>query len=353
VAAEHTIALATVVDIGTRALVRQGLTADEAEFAVRRAVDAELQGRRGREMAELAHLLHMLQSGEWRAPTPLDICEDSPGGALVDSDGGVPYIVCWHAMRLAIAKAKAAGIAAVGVRRGAVSLGPLLRVAVEEGVVALAFCCGPAVMAPPGGIEPVVGNNPFGIGIPAGDEAPIILDLSWGVSSAAPILQAVREGRPEVRPDVLLDADGNPTTNPRDFIEEGSYEAIPTGSILPIGGHKGYAVATALGALVSCLLDVPPRRYLSQMGYHYGSLFICLDPRLFGTAATLGPAVDAYLRRIVDSPRRPDAPPIRYPGQQRHQRVRAGWASGQITLPDASWAALQELAAALGETLPV
>ncbi|HZS00553.1 MAG TPA: Ldh family oxidoreductase, partial [Chloroflexota bacterium] len=309
--------------------------------------DLELHGRRGSGLAELVHLARGLRDGEWQAPTALEISEQRPTGALVDSPRGVPYLVCWHAMQLAIAKAKEHGIAAVGARRGAQSLAPFLRLGVEHDLVTLAMCCGPAVIAPPGGLEPLIGNNPFGIGVPAGDEAPIILDCSWSAVSARVVMDALRAGR-DLPPGIVQDADGNPSTEPRAFIETPSYEAIPSGTLLPAGGHKGYAMAVALGALVTCLLDVPPRRYLSHMGGTSGSLFICLDPALFSSVTTLKRNVDGYTRSIVQSRQRPGAPPIRYPGQQAHHARQRAWAAGRIDLPAASFDVLVELAAIAG-----
>src|SRR6266446_216249 len=103
----HPLALATIEEVGSRALEGLGLSADEAAFAVRRALDNELQGRRSGGLVELVHLVHSLQSGEWQAPTDLRITEDLPTGGLVEGERGVPYLVCWHALQLAIARAKA------------------------------------------------------------------------------------------------------------------------------------------------------------------------------------------------------------------------------------------------------
>jgi L-2-hydroxycarboxylate dehydrogenase (NAD+) len=347
----HPLALATIEDVGSRALERLGLSADEAAFAVRRALDNELQGRRSGGLVELVHLVHSLQSGEWQAPTELRITEDLPTGGLVDGERGVPYLVCWHALQLAIARAKAQGVGVYGARRGAQSLAPFLNVGVDAGLVTLAMCCGPAVIAPLGGLEPLIGNNPIGIGVPADAEAPIIFDSSQSVVSARVVMDAVRDGR-ELSPGIVQDADGNPSTDPRAFIETPSYEAVPSGTLLPAGGHKGYGLAVALGALVSCLLGVPPRRYLSQMGGTYGSLFICIDPALFGAADTFKQDVDGYLHSIVGSRRRPGSPPIRYPGQRTHQASERARAAGHTDLPSASYQALVEVARATGLDWP-
>src|SRR5436190_2060939 len=68
-------------------------------------------------------------------------------------------------------------------------------------------------MAPWGGAEPLLGTNPIAVAIPAGKEAPIMLDIATSVASNGAIRTYANEGRPLPVGWVISREDGQPITD--------------------------------------------------------------------------------------------------------------------------------------------
>ena len=95
-------------------------------------------------------------------------------------------------------------------------------------------------MAPWGGAEPLLGTNPIAVGIPAGKEAPIVLDIATSVASNGMIRTYATQGRPLPEGWVMSRADGQPITDGNRLAE---------GSFVPMGTYKGSGLAIVLGLL--------------------------------------------------------------------------------------------------------
>jgi LDH2 family malate/lactate/ureidoglycolate dehydrogenase len=99
-------------------------------------------------------------------------------------------------------------------------------------------------MAMWGGAEPLLGTNPIAIGIPAGKEAPVVLDIATSVSSFGNIRQYQVAGKPMPEGWVVHSKTGQPIVDPKKVSE---------GVLLPIGGHKGGGLALIIGLLAGVL----------------------------------------------------------------------------------------------------
>src|SRR6185369_4981442 len=98
----------------------------------------------------------------------------------------VGYVAVYRGMEIAIAKAKAGGIASVGIYNSYYSgrNAYYLERIVEAGFVGLHTASGAPHVAPPGGKRPALGTNPIAFGFPSA-EGPVIYDigtasLMWG-----------------------------------------------------------------------------------------------------------------------------------------------------------------------------
>jgi ureidoglycolate dehydrogenase (NAD+) len=89
-----------------------------------------------------------------------------------------------------------------------------------------------------------VSTAPLSIAVP-GEHEPLALDMGSGVVSLGKLMQARRSGE-ALAPDLALDAQGSPTTDPRKA-------AIP----LPLGGAKGSGLALMIECLASLLAGNP------------------------------------------------------------------------------------------------
>src|SRR6185312_13356516 len=87
-------------------------------------------------------------------------------------------------------------------------------------------------------------TNPIAFGIPAGDEAPVVLDIATSVPSFGTIRQYAMSGKPMPEGWVVHSKTGEPILDP---------SKVHEGVLLPIGGHKGSGLALMIGLLAGVL----------------------------------------------------------------------------------------------------
>jgi LDH2 family malate/lactate/ureidoglycolate dehydrogenase len=99
-------------------------------------------------------------------------------------------------------------------------------------------------MAYPGATEAVIGNAPFGYAVPSSLGFPLVYDAAM-TTSGGKLLQWTREGAAIPQGFAGLDAEGQPTLDPRAVLEGGTS--------LPIGLHKGAGLALLVEILTGVL----------------------------------------------------------------------------------------------------
>src|SRR5262245_62693076 len=99
-------------------------------------------------------------------------------------------------------------------------------------------------MAMWGGCETLLGTNPLAVAIPAGEEAPVVLDMATTVVSYGTVKSYRLQGKPMPEGWMVNRTDGKPLTDP---------SRSDDGLLLPIGGYKGSGLAIVLGLLAGTL----------------------------------------------------------------------------------------------------
>ncbi len=286
--------------LGEAALQRIGYPADEAVIITDQLIDNALCGYR---FASLPRILAIAEDDKTAKPrTPVRIVRETPVSAIVDGGNKVGYVAAFRGAEIAVAKARASGIAMVGVHNSYYSGRNAYYVEhiVRAGLLAIHTASAKPHVLPPGGRRPALGTNPFSIGFPSAD-GPVIYDigtasLMWGeVLLMARLGHALPEG-------VGFDAEGNPTRDARAVARDGG--------VSPFGGHKGYGLSFAIQALGLLAGAALPRGDVLD----YGFLFIAIDP------AVMLPDFPAQMAelvaRIKSTPRQPGTDEIRIPSER-------------------------------------
>jgi LDH2 family malate/lactate/ureidoglycolate dehydrogenase len=218
---------------------------DEAELVADCLVDADLRGVYSHGVMRLpVYIHHLKKAGPGRIAPRAEIraLREGDAFALIDGGNGLGPVVSAKAMDMAIEKARASGIASVGVRNsnhnGAEAYFSMM--ALEHDMVG--FCAtvgGKNILAPWGGLTPLLGNNPFSFAIPSGEELPVVLDMACSVVARGWILLAMKNNW-EIPEGFAVNKDGVPTRDAKEAYE---------GLVLPVGGYKGYGLA-----LIGCIL---------------------------------------------------------------------------------------------------
>lgn len=189
----------------------------------------------------------------------------------------------------------------------------------SEGLAALSMCPSHAVMAPSGGIKPLLGTNPFAFGWPRRGKEPYVFDFATTVVARGEIELHQREGKtlPE---GWAVDSDGSPTTDP---------EAALAGAMLPFGQYKGSAIATMVellaGAMLGDFMSQEARDFMgsARLLPRHGALILAFDPTAFSAGQDRDPLVEGekLFQAIEDQG-------ARLPSQRRYDARRVAQAEG-------------------------
>ena len=190
----------------------------------------------------------------------------------------------------------------------------------------------------------MLGTNPIAVAIPAGDEAPVILDIATSLASNGAIRTHELEGRPMPEGWVQNRADGSPITDPR-RINEGTY--------LPMGGYKGSGLSIVIGLLAGPLNGAAFGRDVRDFALppggelNVGQFVIALDVARFVPPDLFKAEVDRHIRELTSSRRLPGRNEIRVPGQGRVARRKEREQNG-VPLNATLVAQVDEVAKSLG-----
>jgi (2R)-3-sulfolactate dehydrogenase (NADP+) len=272
-----------------------GASPSDADVVARSLVAAERAGHGGHGLARLPGYVGRLREGgtvsrPWRLR--------SARGPVESYDGadGLGHVHLELAVERAAALAGEHGAGIVGVARSnhAGALGTRARALAERGLVGLLVTNGPAVLAPPGGTRPVLGTNPVALAAPMDEGPPLVCDLATSQVSRGQIMRAAQDERPIPR-GWALDADGRPTENAADAL---------AGTLMPLGGPKGFALALAVEVLTGALLGPAVGPEVADFfgegldrPQQIAHLVVALDPAAFGDPA----AFAARMRRLRDA----------------------------------------------------
>ena len=330
----------------TDAFVAVGLPKTDAERVATLMARADESGGDGHGVFRLPQYIRRIKAGAVNLKPNIRIERESVATALVDGDNGMGHLVMSFATETAIAKAKTAGVAWVGVRMsnhaGPASL--YASMPIEHGLIGLYMAVGNANHLPPwGGIDMLLSTNPIAIGVPAAEEQAVVLDMATTVAAYGKVKTKAQRG--EMMPEGwMMDREGKPLLDPKRSEE---------GFLLPIGGYKGYGLSLLFGLLAGTLNGAAMGKEVIDFNNddssvtNTGHCIVVVDPASFGDPAQFRRNVDTVVRDLRASKRLPGVERIWLPGEQsaikRTERARDG-----VPVPPALQATLAKVAADLG-----
>jgi LDH2 family malate/lactate/ureidoglycolate dehydrogenase len=281
---------------GTRVLIASGVPEADAALVAESLVQADLWGHGSHGLLRLPWYVARLRSGAVRAVTDPAVLSDTGPLVLLDGRDGVGQVLTDRARALATERARQHGVGVVGVRNSN-HFGTAMwftRRAARDGFVAVLTTNASPAMPPWGGREKRLGTNPWSIAAPGPDGRVIALDIANTAVARGKIYLARSRGE-SIPESWALTADGAPTTDPAEGV---------LGVVLPMAGHKGYAIAFMMdvlsGALTGSAVGTGVHGpYEPEARSGAGHLFLALDPAAFGDPA----GYEARVRQLVDEVR--------------------------------------------------
>jgi LDH2 family malate/lactate/ureidoglycolate dehydrogenase len=275
-------------------------------------LQADLRGVDSHGVIRLSVYAERIRKGVVNPRASPRVVRTHAAAALMDGDNGLGAMVGSRAMEKAIDLAATAGIGFVGVCRtnhfGIASF--YVQKALRHGLIGCAASNAPPHMAPFGGRARFLGTNPFAVGIPAGEEAPVLFDASTSVVARGKIIVAAQEGK-SIPPGWAIDPEGNPTTDAK---------AALAGSVLPFGGPKGSAISFIIDVLCGVLTGSAFALSLNTLEnleaeQNLGHVFVAVRTDLFMTKDEFAGRMDEIVRMLKSSPPAPHIDRILAPGE--------------------------------------
>ncbi len=315
---------AELEDLVAAALAAAGAGETSARATAHALVQAEIDGQSGHGLSRVESYAAQLLTGKVDGTATPHVSRPRPGVVSVDVANGFFYPAFDTAVSPLVEATRFSGIAAAGFTRShhAGALGLVVERLADEGFVALLFANTPTAMTAWGGRTPLFGTNPIAFAAPAPDAPPIVVDLALSKVARGKILTASRKGEP-IPEGWAKDVDGRPTTDAA---------AAMAGTLEPIGGAKGAALALMVevlaAALVGANLSSEATSFFDGEGNPpgVGQLLIVIDPDAFG-----GAAVAEKIGQLVDAIS--DDEGARVPGSARKARRTAAAANGIAISP--------------------
>lgn len=312
-------------EIAVRILKGFSATDDEATLVADCLVRAEMRGIDTHGVHFLKLLSDRVDTRMIHIPTPLKVVKEDETTAILDGGNGLGQVAAHRAMKMSIQKAQRFGVGLTLIRNtnhiGILAFYTLM--AAEEGMVGIVMSNSAPSMSPWGGAEPFFGTNPLSIAIPSGSEDPVVLDMSSSVVARGKIRLAQRKKK-NIPPGWALDETGLPTTDP---------DAAMKGTLLPIGGPKGYGLAFMIDVLSGLLSG-------SQYGpmvktFHQplgptgiGVLLMAVDIERFMPLHQFKELVGSYVESIKKTKRVKDVSRIYLPGDIELEKEKKSLAEG-------------------------
>jgi uncharacterized oxidoreductase len=301
-----------------------GCAPDEAHRVADHLVGANLAGHDSHGVAMVLPYVRSLKAGELQLNQRITIVTDTATLLVVDGNRGIGQSMAHQTMELAVARAREQGVAIIGLRNthhiGRV--GHWAEEAIAAGMASIHFTnvVSRPLVSPHGGGQGRFGTNPLTIGLPRADAPPILLDFATSAVAVGKI--RVAYNKKGVAPTgALIDHEGKPTTNPAVMYED------PMGSLLTMGGHKGYALAMVCDLLGAALFGgaTPQPSRLRFPGIYNNMLAIVFDPSRFGAAEHYQREAREFIDYVQSARRTDPHTPIEVPGdaERRYRRERA------------------------------
>lgn len=325
-----------------------GASTDEAQIVTHELIESSLMGYDSHGVMRAVQYARELRAGRIQPNAPIAIVKETSSTALVDCGMGFGAVSARRMVEIVVEKGKACGVAsAISMNCHHVGrLGAWVRLIAQHNLIGLAFANhvkSGHVVTPWGGQEGRLGTNPLAYAVPRRNALPLMMDMSTCMIPEGKLRVALHAGKPAPA-GCIIDAEGNPTTDPQKFY------GPPRGAILPFGGaqgYKGFGLALLVEVLGSMLAGYAPSADYPHVN---GLCLMAIDPDVYCGAERFLDLVEDLCAYETNVPPAAGFDEVMMPGTPddriREQRLREG-----IPLPDETCRQMIEIAAQAGLNL--
>lgn len=279
-------------------LLDNGLDKEQSFVIADYMATVDFYGIKSHGVSVLDAHLKKIKKGHYNLTPKFTTEKESSSFAVINGDNAIGMISGDYCVKYAIKRAAKSGIFTVLSHNNNTYGSAFYYVlkAAEQGYICFTACNSPAQMAPFGGIQKMIGTNPFAVSVPALKGHPLIIDMATSVMAKSKIKEYYERGE-KIPEGVALDRNGDKTDDP--------VEAL-NGLMLPMAGFKGYGISLMIDILSGLLSGAA---FLDSVGRFYGEndnsmnvgyIFTLISPKaVFGE--DFYKKVDDYIARIRTS----------------------------------------------------
>jgi len=235
-----------------------GVSEKDAAVCANILITSDQRGIQSHGIGRLRMYLDRIERGLIEVKNTSEIIKESPTTAVIDGNHGIGMVIGFHAMNLAIKKAKVYGLGAVAVRNsshfGIDGYYPLM--AVKNNMIGMSFTNARPAVAPTFSIQPTLGTNPIAFGAPTDEKFPFLFDAATSITQRGKI-EVLNRQEKEAYEGWTIGNNGEPLTDPQtilDMLMAKKAALLPLGGVSEdSGGHKGYGLSTIVEILSSSL----------------------------------------------------------------------------------------------------
>ncbi len=323
-----------------------GAPPQSAQLVASSLVENNLVGHDSHGALRITSYIQAMDDGSIDPDGAFQIVRDSPTTVLANGGHNFGQVVLGKAMALAVTKAKELGTGMVAVRDCGHTgrMGTYAIQAAEEGCIGVVLGTGSrkgGTVAAYGGMTPAFNTNPMAWAIPSARWPAVFFDYATSVVAWGKIQAAIDKGV-DLPPGWVLDADGQPSTDP---------QAIARGGVLlPFGAHKGYGLSFMVEAIAGGLTGMgcaPLPEYESD----FSTILMAINVSRFRPADEFRDLVDRMVDAVKAGRPAPGFEEILVPGEIEWRTRAARHAEG-LDLPAATWQRVVEAGEAHGVAVP-
>ena len=330
-------------------LERAGAEPAHAHVCADHLVRANLKGHDSHGVGMVPAYLRWIAEGRMFPNNHAKVIQDKVAVMVIDGQFGLGALIGKEAMEIAIERAKTTGIACVGLRNSCHigRIGTYGEQCADAGMVSMHYVNvvghEPSVV-PFGGREPRMVTNPYCCVVPQADGNHIAVDFATSAIAIGKVRVAYMKGEP-VPENSLVDAQGNPTTDPGTFFTSG-----PRGYLLPFGLHKGgglQVLCELLGGALAGNWTMQPAGNRDYGATINNMLSIVIDPDAFGGRAAYEAEATAMIEYLRSTQPAEGFDRVQLPGDPERatmaERLRDG-----VYIDDNSWQGIVKAARTVG-----
>ena len=319
----------------TAAFLNAGVPAPDARLIADLLLKANLEGHDSHGVVRIPSYIAGIERGHIRPGAELEILDETPTSIRLKGHSNFGQVVLTRAAERALEKSAQAPIAMATATEyshcGQLgSYAQILAAADRIGLVLLGKQRGAVV--PWGGRQGRLYQNTLALALPTGGEIPLVLDMATSIAPFGKIL--VKRARNEPCPEGwLIDAEGNPSTDPHLDFSSGEGGMLPLGH--PLAGHKGSGLSFVLGILATAL---------SGAGEHReGTLIIAINPATCMPIEDFSDEVERYVDYLHATPPAPGFDQVLTPGERAYRESQRRREQG-IYVESETWEKIRRLA---------